>query len=71
MRQQTQEGLVGQTGRRPELSGPPGVGTQGWSGLHLDPTKKKTLQNSVNPPENIGGMVGGIKPRLGGGAISA
>ena len=33
--------------------------------------RRKFLFYLLKPPENIGGMVGGMKPRLGGGAISA
>ena len=48
-----------------------GVGTLGWSELHLNPQKENLPHKCLNPPENMGGMVGGMKPRPGGGAISS
>ena len=71
--QQIQVGLAGQMGRRQsEPLEASGVGRQGWSGLHLGSKKEKTPRIvKVRSPENIGGMVGGMKPLFGGGAISA
>ena len=70
---QIQVGLAEQMGRRQsEPLEASGVGRQGWSGLHLGSKKEKTPRIvKVRSPENIGGMVGGMKPLLGGAAISA
>ena len=67
-------GLAEQTGRRQfELLEDSGVGRLGWSGLHLGPKEMKTphIVVKVSSPENMGGMVGGMKPLLGGAAMSA